>query len=53
MEKAQRCGLLVRSIIGSPDSVRKASARWLRNWSDELIVVSDVYEHSERLRSVD
>ena len=52
MEKAQATRMLARSIVGSPDTVRRGMARWLRKpRADELIVVSDVYEHSERLRS--
>jgi luciferase family oxidoreductase group 1 len=52
MEKAQAMRMLARSIVGSPDTVRKGiDALVEETGADELIVVSDVYEHSERLRS--
>ena len=52
MEKAQAMRMLARSIVGSPDTVRKGVASLVEETgADELIVVSDVYEHSERLRS--
>jgi luciferase family oxidoreductase group 1 len=52
MEKAQAKRMLARSIVGSPDTVRKGVAALVaETQADELIVVSDVYEHSERLRS--
>jgi luciferase family oxidoreductase group 1 len=52
MEKAQATRMLARSIVGSPDTVRKGIAALVEETgADELIVVSDVYEHSERLRS--
>jgi luciferase family oxidoreductase group 1 len=52
MEKAQAMRMLARSIVGSPDTVRKGVAALVEETgADELIVVSDVYEHSERLRS--
>ncbi|HEY1886981.1 MAG TPA: LLM class flavin-dependent oxidoreductase [Roseiarcus sp.] len=51
MEKAQAKRMLARSIIGSPDTVRKGIGALVEETgADELIVVSDVYEHSERLR---
>jgi luciferase family oxidoreductase group 1 len=54
MEKAQAKRMLARSIIGSPDTVRKGMAALVEETgADELIVVSDVYEHSERLRSIE
>jgi luciferase family oxidoreductase group 1 len=54
MEKAQATRMLARSIIGSPDTVRKGMAALVEETgADELIVVSDVYEHSERLRSIE
>ena len=53
MEKAQATRMLARSIIGSPDTVRKGiSALVQETAADELIIVSDVYEHVQRLRSV-
>jgi luciferase family oxidoreductase group 1 len=52
MEKAQATRMLARSIVGSPDTVRKGIAALVEETgADELIVVSDVYDHSERLRS--
>ena len=54
MEKAQAMRMLARSIIGSPDTVREGMAALVEETgADELIVVSDVYEHSERLRSIE
>jgi luciferase family oxidoreductase group 1 len=51
-EKAQAMRMLARSIVGSPDTVRKGIAGLVdETGADELIVVSDVYEHFERLRS--
>src|SRR5271155_1039327 len=53
MEKAQAMRMLARSIIGSPDTVRKGIAALVEETgADELIVVSDVYDHAERLRSI-
>ena len=52
MEKAQAMRMLARSIVGSPDTVRKGIAALVEETgADELIVVSDVYDHVERLRS--
>jgi luciferase family oxidoreductase group 1 len=52
MERAQAMRMLARSIVGSPDTVRKGMAELREETgADELIVVSDVYDHSERLRS--
>jgi luciferase family oxidoreductase group 1 len=54
MEKAQAMRMLARSIIGSLDTVRKGMGALVEETgADELIVVSDVYEHSERLRSIE
>jgi luciferase family oxidoreductase group 1 len=54
MEKAQASRMLARSIIGSPETVRKGMAALIEETqADELIIVSDVYEHSERLRSIE
>jgi luciferase family oxidoreductase group 1 len=54
MEKAQATRMLARSIIGSPDTVRKGMAALVEETgADELIVVTDVYEHSERLCSIE
>src|SRR6201995_3164490 len=52
MEKVQAMGMLARSIIGSPDTVRSGlDALVAETGADELIVVSDVYDHAKRLRS--
>ena len=52
MEKARVMQMLARSIIGSPDTVRAGiEALVLETGADELIVVSDVYDHAARLRS--
>src|SRR6202000_2872877 len=54
MEKAQASRMLARSIIGSPETVRRGMSALIEETSaDELIIVSDVYEHSERLRSAE
>jgi alkanesulfonate monooxygenase SsuD/methylene tetrahydromethanopterin reductase-like flavin-dependent oxidoreductase (luciferase family) len=51
-EKAQAMGMLARSIVGSHDTVRTGiDALVAETGADELIVVSDVYEHAKRLRS--
>ena len=52
MEKAQATRMLARSIVGSPETVRAGiEALVAETGADELIVVSDVYEHRARLRS--
>src|SRR5271170_1648955 len=52
IEKAQAQRMLARSIIGSPETVRAGmEALVAETRADELIVVSDVYEHPARLRS--
>ena len=49
MEKAQATRMLARSIIGSPNTVRKGIAALVEETgADELIVVSDVYDHAEQ-----
>ena len=54
MEKAQATRMLARSIIGSLDTVREGMGALVEETgADELIVVSDVYEHQERLRSIE
>ncbi len=54
MEKAQAMRMLARSIVGSLDTVRKGMAALVEETrADELIVVSDVYEHVQRLRSIE
>ena len=52
MEKAQAMRMLARSIVGSLETVRKGIAALIEETqADELILVSDVYEHVQRLRS--
>ena len=51
-EKAQAKRMLARSIVGSPETVREGiEALVAETRADELIVVSDVYDHAARLRS--
>jgi luciferase family oxidoreductase group 1 len=51
-EKAQATRMLARSIIGSPGTVRSGiDALIAETGADELIVVSDVFDHPARLRS--
>ena len=51
-EKAQAMQMLARTIIGSPDTVRAGmEALVAETKADELMIVSDVYEHAKRLRS--
>jgi len=52
LEKAQAMRMLARSIVGSRDTVRAGiEALVAETTADELIVVSDVYDHAARLRS--
>ena len=52
MEKAQAMRMLERSIVGAPETVRAGiDALVEETGADELIVVSDVYDHQKRLRS--
>lgn len=54
MEKAQVMSMLSRSIVGSPDTVRAGiEALVAETRADELILVSDVYDHAEKLRSLE
>jgi len=51
-EKAQVTRMLARSVVGSPATVSAGiEALVAETGADELIVVSDVYDHSLRLRS--
>ena len=51
-EKAQAMRMLARSIIGAPETVRAGIKALVDETNaDELIVVSDVYDHPTRLRS--
>lgn len=52
MEKEQAMRMLARSIIGSPETVRAGIEALVdETGADELIVVSDIYDHVLRLRS--
>jgi luciferase family oxidoreductase group 1 len=51
-EKAQAMRMLARSIVGSQETVREGIAALVaETQADELIVVSDVYDHAKRLKS--
>lgn len=52
-EKMQVMGMLARSVVGSKETVRSGlEALVAETQADELIIVSDVYDHAERLRSL-
>ena len=52
MEKAQASRMLARSIIGSAETVRAGIAALVAETAaDELMVVSDIFDHTARLRS--
>lgn len=52
MEQAQVSQMLSRSIVGSPDTVRAGIAGFVAETGvDEIMVVSDIYEHPARLHS--
>jgi luciferase family oxidoreductase group 1 len=51
-EKRQAMGMLARSIVGAPETVRAGiDALVAETGADELMIVSDVYDHALRLRS--
>jgi alkanesulfonate monooxygenase SsuD/methylene tetrahydromethanopterin reductase-like flavin-dependent oxidoreductase (luciferase family) len=51
-ERAQAMSMLARSIVGSPDTIRSGmDALIAETGADELMIVSDVYDHATRLRS--
>ncbi len=51
-EKAQVKAMLARSVVGAPETVAAGlKALIAETAADELIVVSDVYDHAARLRS--
>ncbi|HEY4546862.1 MAG TPA: LLM class flavin-dependent oxidoreductase [Pedomonas sp.] len=53
-EKAQAMHMLARSVVGSPETVRKGLEAFIDETGvDEVMIVSDVYEHQARLRSVE
>ena len=52
VEKAQAMQMLARSIVGSPDTVRAGLAALVAETkADELMVVSDIFDHGARLHS--
>ena len=52
MEKVQVNQMLARSIIGSPQTVRTGiDALIAETGADELMIVSDIYDHEARLHS--
>jgi alkanesulfonate monooxygenase SsuD/methylene tetrahydromethanopterin reductase-like flavin-dependent oxidoreductase (luciferase family) len=52
MEKAQAGHMLACSIVGSQETVRAGIANLVeRTGADELMIVSDVYDHPTRKRS--
>jgi luciferase family oxidoreductase group 1 len=53
-EKAQAMRMLARTVVGSPQTVRAGLDAFVAETGvDELMIVSDVYEHRLRLRSVE
>jgi luciferase family oxidoreductase group 1 len=52
LEKAQASHMLACSIVGSPETVRDEMAQFVASTgADELMIVSDVFDHGARLRS--
>jgi luciferase family oxidoreductase group 1 len=52
LEKTQAMQMLARSIIGSPQTIQSGIAALIgETGADELMIVSDVYDHTARLRS--
>ena len=53
-EKAQAMRMLARSVVGSADTVRTGLQAFIaETGADELMIVSDLYDHQARLRSVE
>ena len=53
-ERAAVDAFLAVSVVGGPDTVRRGLERLLADTqADEFIFVSDLYEHSQRLRSLE
>lgn len=51
-EKAQGNRMLARSIVGAPQTVRAGVERLVAETrADELMIVSDIFDHTARLRS--
>ena len=54
VEKMQAMRMLARSIVGSPATVRAGLDKLIADTgADELMIVSDVFDHSARLHSYD
>lgn len=52
-EKAQVMQMLARSVFGSPETVKKGlEALVEETGADELIIVSDTYDHEDRVKSI-
>jgi len=52
VEKAQAMQMLARSVIGTPDTIQAGlAALFAETAADELMVVSDIYDHGARLHS--
>src|SRR5690606_17064894 len=53
-ERAQAMNMLSRSVVGSPETVRAGLEAFIAETGvDELMIVSDVYDHQDRLRSIE
>ena len=53
-EKAQVMSMLSYSIIGGPETVREGLETLVaETGADEVIIVSDIYDHAKRLRSLE
>ena len=51
-EKMRVQQMLARSVVGSPDAIRAGLCELIKETAaDELIIVSDIFDHSARLRS--
>lgn len=52
-EKAEVSRMLARSIVGSPETVRRGLEDLVgETGADEIMLVSDVYDHQKRLKSI-
>lgn len=53
-EKELASRMLTHSVVGSPETVRQGLLDFVEKTGvDELMIVSDVYDHQDRLRSVE
>jgi alkanesulfonate monooxygenase SsuD/methylene tetrahydromethanopterin reductase-like flavin-dependent oxidoreductase (luciferase family) len=54
MEKVQVAQMLGCSIVGDPEAVRAGAASLIEQTAaDELMIVSDIFDHTARLHSFD